>query len=130
MEEVKPDVRALAFARQALKNLFMKPATTSYPFEPASYPERMRGHVELVAEDCIGCGLCMRSCPPGAPNTSHSPMVPVSGSQARNTRARRLSRTVITQARTTNRTASNAKKYRIQSANRSYTVASIGIDRI
>ena len=66
MEEVKPDVRALAFARQALKNLFMKPATTSYPFEPASYPERMRGHVELVAEDCIGCGLCMSSCPPGA----------------------------------------------------------------
>ena len=66
MEDVRHDVRALAYARQAIKNLFMEPATSGYPFVPAEYPERMRGHVELVPADCIGCGLCMRSCPPGA----------------------------------------------------------------
>ncbi len=56
----------LTFTGTMLKNLFRKPATTGYPFEPVTYPERMRGHVELTTESCIACGLCMRSCPPGA----------------------------------------------------------------
>lgn len=55
--------RMFTFTRRVLGNLFKKPATTGYPFEPAVYPERMRGHVELQVEDCIFCGLCMRSCP-------------------------------------------------------------------
>ena len=55
--------RVLTFAGRALKNLFQKPATTAYPFQPAVYPERMRGHVEIQIENCICCGLCMRSCP-------------------------------------------------------------------
>ena len=54
------------FAKTAIKNLFSKPATTSYPFEPAVYPERSRGHVEIDVDLCILCGMCMRSCPPGA----------------------------------------------------------------
>ena len=60
------NVKFLAFARTALKNMFKKPATTDYPFAPATFPERMRGHIEIETKDCICCGLCMRSCPPGA----------------------------------------------------------------
>lgn len=56
----------LPFARTAIKNLFSKPYTVAYPEKPATFPERMRGHVEIAAADCIGCGLCMRNCPPGA----------------------------------------------------------------
>ena len=31
-------------------------------FQPAEYPERMRGHVEIQISSCICCGLCARSC--------------------------------------------------------------------
>ena len=54
------------FTKIALKNLFSKPVTTSYPAAPKVYPERTRGHIEINIEDCIMCGMCMRSCPPGA----------------------------------------------------------------
>lgn len=71
MEQHKHDAKnfpwkAFPFAGTVLKNLFSKPATVGYPFEPAQYPERMRGHVEIRIEDCISCGLCARNCPPGA----------------------------------------------------------------
>ena len=56
----------LPFAKTVLKNLFSKPATTAYPFVPKEYPARSRGHVEIRIDDCIMCGMCMRSCPPGA----------------------------------------------------------------
>ena len=59
-------LKFLPFAGTALKNLFSKPVTTSYPFAPAQYPERMRGHIEIDIENCISCGICARSCPPGA----------------------------------------------------------------
>ena len=55
--------RMFTFAGRVIKNLFKKPATTQYPFEPVEYPERMRGHIRIEIENCISCGLCMRSCP-------------------------------------------------------------------
>lgn len=54
------------FSKQAIKNLFSKPATSNYPFEPKAYPERSRGHVEINIDDCIMCGLCSRKCMSGA----------------------------------------------------------------
>lgn len=60
------NTKLLTFARTAFKNLFKKPATVGYPYEPAKFPEGMRGHVEIAGDQCICCGMCMRSCPPGA----------------------------------------------------------------
>lgn len=56
----------MSFTKTALRNLVSKPVTTEYPAVPKEYPERTRGHVEIEIEDCIFCGLCMRSCPPRA----------------------------------------------------------------
>lgn len=56
----------LSFTKTVMKNLFSKPVTTAYPAAPKIYPERTRGHVEIQIESCIMCGMCMRSCPPGA----------------------------------------------------------------
>lgn len=53
----------MTFTKIALRNLFSKPVTTKYPFEPAKYPERSRGHIELNLEECILCGNCGRHCP-------------------------------------------------------------------
>jgi ech hydrogenase subunit F len=58
--------KLLTFAGQMLGNLFKKPVTSGYPFEKAAFSERMRGHIEINAGECIGCGMCMRMCPPGA----------------------------------------------------------------
>lgn len=54
------------FTGFALKNLFSKPATSNYPFEPAKYPERSRGHIEIDIDNCIMCGMCQRKCPSNA----------------------------------------------------------------
>ncbi len=50
------------FSKTALKNLFSKPATSAYPFEPTHYPERSRGHIEIEIDKCIMCGICSRKC--------------------------------------------------------------------
>ena len=56
----------LQFAPQALKNLFLPPVTTTYPAEPATYPEGSRGHVDIDVDNCISCGMCVRACPSNA----------------------------------------------------------------
>lgn len=58
--------KIMNFTGTMLKNLFSKPVTKNYPAEPAVYPQRSRGHVEIDIENCITCGLCKMSCPSGA----------------------------------------------------------------
>ncbi len=56
----------MKFAPSALKNLFKKPVTTSYPFKEAVYPAASRGHIEPDMEKCVMCTLCQKKCPSGA----------------------------------------------------------------
>lgn len=63
-ESVMPKSTIMAFTWATMKNLFSKPATKNYPAEPAVYPERSRGHIEIEIEKCISCGICQKSCPP------------------------------------------------------------------
>ncbi len=50
----------------ALKNLFMKPATIEYPNGKLHIADNYRGKLTYNAENCTGCGLCVRNCPAGA----------------------------------------------------------------
>lgn len=59
-------MKLMDFTGFALKNLFSKPVTKNYPAEPAVYPERSRGHIEININDCIMCGMCQRKCPSSA----------------------------------------------------------------
>ena len=56
----------MTFKKTMLSNLFKKPVTTKYPFEPAVYPEGRRGHIEIEIDKCISCTLCAINCPSGA----------------------------------------------------------------
>ena len=47
----------------SLKNLFSKPATRRYPFEPQVYTEMMRGHIDIDMDVCILCSICQKRCP-------------------------------------------------------------------
>lgn len=53
----------LNFSKTIIKNLFSKPVTQNYPMEAAEYPEGSRGHIDIVIDECISCGLCVRNCP-------------------------------------------------------------------
>ena len=55
--------KLMRFVPTVLKNLFSPPVTTSYPAEPAVYPERSRGHITIDIDDCISCGSCAATCP-------------------------------------------------------------------
>jgi len=53
----------LSVLREMIGNLFRKPFTVLYPVEKVPVPEGFRGRVEIVDENCIGCGRCSRVCP-------------------------------------------------------------------
>lgn len=47
----------------ALESFTNSRATVSYPSTPLKLPPEHRGAVMLLAEKCVGCGLCARDCP-------------------------------------------------------------------
>ena len=48
---------------QLWNTLRSRPITVRYPFEPLKLPPYFRGRVVIEAENCKGCGLCVRDCP-------------------------------------------------------------------
>jgi formate hydrogenlyase subunit 6/NADH:ubiquinone oxidoreductase subunit I len=53
----------LKIGKMVMGSLFKKPATLMYPVIPREWQERTRGHIDVVMEDCILCGICARKCP-------------------------------------------------------------------
>lgn len=49
--------------KELLSNLFVKPATSKYPFVKAEVAEGFRGKQVYDINLCISCGLCSRDCP-------------------------------------------------------------------
>jgi len=48
---------------QALRALFQKPATVSYPTRREDVFANVRGKLVFNKEKCVGCKLCVRDCP-------------------------------------------------------------------
>lgn len=54
------------YAKYAIKNLFSKPVTSNFPKESVKTAEKYRGKLKFNSDLCIGCGMCIRVCSPGA----------------------------------------------------------------
>lgn len=61
-------IRPGKMLKQVLNSIFIKPATTRYPFVKFEMPDNFRGKLKFYPERCIGCKLCMRDCPSAAIN--------------------------------------------------------------
>ncbi|WP_019178476.1 4Fe-4S dicluster domain-containing protein [Methanomassiliicoccus luminyensis] len=59
----------MSMLTSALKNLFRRPFTTTYPAVPADLPPDNRGRVVWDMQKCIWCRKCERSCPSRAITT-------------------------------------------------------------
>ena len=52
-----------AIMPQAIRHLFEKPATMSYPANNEDVFTNIRGKLTFDASKCVGCKLCVRDCP-------------------------------------------------------------------
>jgi formate hydrogenlyase subunit 6/NADH:ubiquinone oxidoreductase subunit I len=55
-----------AMLQEVLNHLWKTPATIKYPFEAVEMPDKFRGQIRFIAENCIGCKLCVKDCPADA----------------------------------------------------------------
>lgn len=52
--------------KMAVRQIFKKPATISYPNGEMKITDNYRGRLLYNPANCIGCNLCVRNCPTGA----------------------------------------------------------------
>ena len=60
----------LPFIKEAVTQLFQKPATENFPAEPVKAAPHYRGRIVFHADKCISCGMCERVCAGGAISTT------------------------------------------------------------
>jgi formate hydrogenlyase subunit 6/NADH:ubiquinone oxidoreductase subunit I len=56
----------MAMEGELFRNLGRKPATLRFPYERDQPVEGMRAKVSWEIEKCIGCALCVKTCPSSA----------------------------------------------------------------
>lgn len=56
-------MKRLTLVKEALRQLFKKPATLKYPYQKSDMPDGFRGRPIWDMTICIGCGLCSIVCP-------------------------------------------------------------------
>lgn len=56
----------IPYFKEAIKGLFGSPVTNRYPYSVLDIPKDFRGKIVFNPDLCVGCGMCMRVCSPGA----------------------------------------------------------------
>lgn len=56
----------LPYIKEALKSLFGSTVTNRYPYAGADVPKGYRGKIKFHEDLCVGCGMCIKVCSPGA----------------------------------------------------------------
>lgn len=51
-----------ALVPELIRNLFTKPVTRMYPFDPVAVPSGYRGVPKFIYDKCVGCQLCVKDC--------------------------------------------------------------------
>ena len=56
-------MKLIGMLADVLRSIFIKPATTKYPYIKQDPPERYRAKLAYTAANCTGCMQCVRDCP-------------------------------------------------------------------
>ena len=64
----------IPYLKEAIGNLFKPSVTSKFPEKPVETPKNYRGRISFNADQCIGCGMCIRVCSPGAITKTQKPV--------------------------------------------------------